>query len=62
MHRPAGVTLPELRFRPAEVAALRGAQIAAPWAPLNRLKGGNPEAFHYWYRAQLLLRDGGQEP
>jgi hypothetical protein len=55
LRRPVGMPLPDLRYQPANVAALREAQIAAPWLPLNRLKGGNPEAFHYWDQAQRIL-------
>ncbi len=62
LRRPAGVTLADLRYQPANVAALREAQIAAPWVPLNRLKGGNPEAFHYWNQAQLILRGDERQP
>lgn len=62
LRRPAGVSLADMRFQPADVAALREAQIVAPWAPLNRLKGGNPEAFHYWHRTQRILRDHGRQP
>ncbi len=53
--QPAGVSIEQLRFQPARAGELREAQIPAPWQPLNRLKGGNPEAFHYWHRASLLL-------
>jgi len=55
LRRPAGASLAMLRFQPANAAALRDAQITAPWSPLNRLKGGNPEAFHYWHQAQRIL-------
>ncbi len=55
LRRPAGASLATLRFQPANAAALRDAQITAPWSPLNRLKGGNPEAFHYWHQAQRIL-------
>jgi hypothetical protein len=50
-----------LRLHPTNVTALREMQIAAPWSPLNRLKGGNPEAFHYWHRAQSILRGDGPQ-
>jgi hypothetical protein len=39
----------------ARIAELRDLQIQAPWSPLNRLKGGNAQAFHYWYQAQHIL-------
>ena len=28
------------------------------WSPLTRLKGGNAQAFHYWYQAQRILTGG----
>ena len=53
--RPAGVTIEHLRFRSDRIAELRDLEIETPWQPLNRLKGGNPQAFHYWYQAQNIL-------
>ena len=53
--RPAGVTIEQLRFQSDRVAELRDLQFQAPWTPLTRLKGGNAEAFHYWYQAQKIL-------
>jgi hypothetical protein len=53
--RPAGVTIEQLRFQPDRIAELRDLQIQTPWTPLTRLKGGNAEAFHYWYQAQKIL-------
>ena len=53
--RLAGVTIEQLRFQADRIAELRDLQIQAPWSPLNRLKGGNAQAFHYWYRAQKFL-------
>lgn len=50
------LSIQELRFDMARVAELRSQQIAAPWAPLNRLKGANPEAFHYWRLAQQIVQ------
>ncbi len=47
--------IPELRFEMNRVSELRDKQILAPWVPLNRLKGGNLEAFYYWYQAQRIL-------
>jgi hypothetical protein len=52
--RQPGLGIAELRFQIDRINELRDAQIAAPWAPLNRLKGGNPEAFHYWLLAQQI--------
>jgi hypothetical protein len=54
--RPAGVTISQMRFPSAKVGELRQMRIEPPWAVLNRLKGGNPQAFHYWYHAQRILR------
>jgi len=55
--RPSGITFSSLRFA-LETAAneLRDKRIMAPWGPLDRLKGGNPEAFHYWHQAQQILQ------
>jgi hypothetical protein len=55
LRRPAGVTIDQLRFQSNRIAELRDLQLQAPWTPLNRLKGGNAEAFHYWYQAQRIL-------
>ena len=55
---PAGVTIEQLRFQSDRIAELRGLQIQAPWTPLTRLKGGNAQAFHYWYQAQRILTGG----
>ncbi|MFN0076833.1 MAG: nucleotidyl transferase AbiEii/AbiGii toxin family protein [Prosthecobacter sp.] len=49
------LTIDDLRFDPAQINQLRDQQIAAPWLPLNRLKGANAEAFHYWFQARRLL-------
>ena len=56
--QPAGVTIEQLRFQSDRVAELRDLQIQAPWTPLTRLKGGNAQAFHYWYQAQRILTGG----
>ena len=56
--RPAGVTIEQLRFQLERIAELRDLQIQAPWSPLTRLKGGNAQAFHYWYQAQRILTGG----
>lgn len=53
--RPAGVTFAEIRFDPKAVEELRDKRISRPWGPLDRLKGGNPEAFHYWHKAQHIM-------
>ena len=53
--QPEGVTIDQLRFRADRVAELHDLQIQAPWSPLTRLKGGNAQAFHYWYQAQRML-------
>ena len=49
IQRQPGMDIAGLRFRVERIAELRNAQIEAPWIPLNRLKGANPEAFHYWW-------------
>jgi hypothetical protein len=56
LRRSAGISIEQLRYQAARAGELRGLQIPAPWASLTRLKGGNPEAFHYWYQAQRILR------
>lgn len=58
LRRPANVTIEQLRFQSNRITELRDLQIEAPWTPLTRLKGGNPEAFHYWYQAQRILKGG----
>lgn len=50
-------SIENLRFDLENAHALHGKDIITPWQPLNRLKGGNPEAFHYWYEAQRILRE-----
>ena len=55
IQRQPGTSIEALRFRAEQIAGLRDAQIAAPWTPLNRLKGANAEAFHYWLLAQQIL-------
>src|SRR5439155_25925150 len=55
LRRPAEVSIDLLRFRPDKIEELRDLQLQAPWAPLTRLKGGNADAFHYWYQAQRML-------
>ena len=55
IQRQPGMGIAESRFQMERVAELRDAQIEAPWTPLNRLKGANPEAFHYWLLAQRIL-------
>lgn len=55
MRRPNGVAIGALRSSPARIGALTDRVIQAPWAPLSRLKAGNPEAFLYWSQAQRLL-------
>lgn len=44
-----------LRLNSDRIAGLRNRHIAPPWTPLNRLKGANPEAFHYWLLAQQIM-------
>jgi len=49
------MSVEQLLHQAARAGELRGLQLEAPWASLTRLKGGNPEAFHYWYQAQTIL-------
>lgn len=53
--QPPNVTIDTLRFRPDRVATLRDLQMRPPWSPLTRLKGANPQAFHFWCQAQRIL-------
>jgi predicted nucleotidyltransferase component of viral defense system len=46
------VSLGKHRYLSSNVAALRTAALRAPWASLQRLRGGNTEAFFYWWKAQ----------
>ena len=55
IHRQPGTGIEALRFNAGQIAGLRNQQIAAPWTALNRLKGANPEAFHYWLLVQRIL-------
>ncbi|MEI7940456.1 MAG: nucleotidyl transferase AbiEii/AbiGii toxin family protein [Verrucomicrobiota bacterium] len=55
LRRPAGMSIEQLRFQAARAGELRDLQFQAPWTPLTRLKGGNAQAFHYWYQAQRML-------
>lgn len=57
--RLAAVTIQSLRYDSNRIQELRTAVIGPPWQPLQRLRGGNPEAFFYWWRAQQLLSDRG---
>lgn len=55
-HRKTGLEpIEKLRFDSGRARELKDKRILAPWAPLDRLKGGNPEAFHYWHQAQHIL-------
>lgn len=57
--RPPDESFEKIRFDLDTASeTLREKRILAPWAPLDRLKGGNPEAFHYWYHAQRILSAG----
>lgn len=48
------VDVRRLRYDPASIRELEKATIAPPFEYLNNLKGGNPEAFHYWNQALAL--------
>ena len=52
--RPAK-RIDEIRFDVTKVEELKTQTIDGPWHPLNRLKGANPEAFHYWNVTQKIL-------
>lgn len=56
--RAEDVAIQSLRYNPARLEELRSAAIGPPWQPLHRLRGGNQEAFFYWWRTQQLLVDG----
>lgn len=58
IHQRPVIRIDELRFNRDRIADLRNRQIEPPWVPLNRLKGANPEAFHYWQVAQQILGGG----
>jgi len=49
------IRIDEIRFDPANIVALKDQTINAPWSSLSRLKGGNPEAFHYWHITQQII-------
>jgi len=53
--RPKGVPIESLRSSAEKLQNLGDKTIAPPWAPLGKLKGGNPEAFLYWWQAQRLF-------
>lgn len=45
-----GRLVPAFRYGPEQVAQLANITLSDP--VLQRLKGGNPEAFHYWAMAE----------
>jgi hypothetical protein len=56
--RLSGETFETIRFDLETVSEkLERKHILPPWAPLDRLRGGIPEAFHYWYHAQRILKE-----
>jgi len=55
MRKRQDIMFGAVRFDKANVAALKERQIAEPWLPLNRMRGANPEAFHYWLKTQEIL-------
>lgn len=54
LRRPQ-IELPTIRFAEASIEELAKAEITGKWAPLQRLRGGNLEAFFYWCQAQRIL-------
>ena len=54
--QPGDATIEKLRFKPEHVHDLQEQRIHEPWGPLHRLRGANPEAFHYWCQAQHILK------
>jgi hypothetical protein len=54
LRRPE-VALESVRFKDAAMEQVGKAQITGDWATLQRLRGGNPEAFFYWWQAQRIL-------
>lgn len=48
-------SLADIRFDATRMAELKNATIAK-WPILNRLKQGNPEAFHYWLAADQVTQ------
>jgi hypothetical protein len=57
LRRPE-VALESIRFVDASVEDLRKAEITGDWATLQRLRGGNSEAFFCWWHAQRILGQG----
>ncbi|MBI1783791.1 nucleotidyl transferase AbiEii/AbiGii toxin family protein [Candidatus Sumerlaeota bacterium] len=58
----AGISIGELRYAVEMADNLRNLNIETPWEALTRLKKSNPEAFHYWYQAQRVRRQGEKGP
>ena len=54
-HNRQELKLRDLRFDPANTDYLRTAMIPRPMEYLNKLKGANNEAFHYWHMIQTLF-------
>ncbi len=54
LRRPE-IALESVRYKNVSIEELRDAMIIGTWAPLHKLRGGNPEAFFYWWQAQRLL-------
>jgi len=52
------MAIESLRYDSTGVAELRNVDVSR-WPPLSRLKGGNPEAFFYWWQAEQLLNGQG---
>jgi hypothetical protein len=55
LHNHQELKLRDLRFDPANTECLKTAMIQRPLEYLNKLKGANNEAFHYWHKIQTLF-------
>ena len=54
LHNRQDLRLRDLHFDPADTERLKTATISRPLEYLNKLKGANNEAFHYWHMIQTL--------
>jgi hypothetical protein len=54
LRRPQ-IALESIRFKEESIEELSKAVITGDWAALQKLRGGNPEAFFYWWQAQRIL-------
>jgi Nucleotidyl transferase AbiEii toxin, Type IV TA system len=54
LRRPQ-IALDTIRYANTSNEEIGKAEISGKWAPLQRLRGGNAEAFFYWWQAQRIL-------